>query len=505
MRAEEREEESRREGGERESEREREREGRGEGRSKEGKREIEYRASLCQRIFTPFGSHPSSRRDFQRKIPVRICLRWGRAARRGFEIMLRKRSRTAQKDQSRSDLMPDSTPDSSFYSYAPAPKSKNTAFFRVPGLFVGFGSKVLSDSESARSPTSPLDFKGFSNPINPLGSPRVVVQSGGPQKSWDCSRVGLSILDSLTDDSKPCGRVLGVSESPNILFGSQMKINVVSNGKKKNNNLQNFFNPSSPSPPNPKSSPGRQQYAMSPHSEIKSRNPQYSGSSEMMVVDSTEIHAEQPQLLERSRSCSSGSFQSPSTLTRLVYCNPKSNSDNFCSDSKMTTQFDCPRPVKGGSNFDSFSGVPSSLPVSVGCGRTVMMGSLSASEIELSEDYTRVISHGPNPKTTHIFGDCILESHASELSVDDDNKDGWGIGSPCLADDPSFPSDDFLSYCFSCKKKLEGKDIFMYRGEKAFCSCSCRLQEILDEEEREEKSDLETTGIEEETFPAQDI
>ncbi|XP_068649336.1 FCS-Like Zinc finger 8-like [Aristolochia californica] len=387
--------------------------------------------------------------------------------------MLRKRSRAVHKDQSRSDLMPDSTPDSSFSSNASTPKNKNTAFFRVPGLFVAFGSKVLSDSDSARSPTSPLDFKGFSNPINPLGSLRVA--PNGPQKSWDCNRVGLSILDSLSDETKSCGRVFGVSESRNILFGSQMKINFSSNG----NNLQNSLNISA----SPKSS-SPEHYAMSPRSEIKSELP-WSDSSEMMV-DSTEIHVE-PQILERSRSCSSGSFQSPSTLTRLVYCNPKSNSDNFCSETKMT-QLDCPRFAIGGSNFDTFSRIPSSLPVSVGRSRTVIMGALSASEIELSEDYTRVISHGPNPKTTHIFGDCILESHASELS--DHNKEGWGIGSPCSANEPSFPADDFLSYCFSCNKKLEeGKDIFMYRGEKAFCSCSCRMQEILDEEERE-KSDV---------------
>ncbi|KOM43809.1 hypothetical protein LR48_Vigan05g141400 [Vigna angularis] len=32
----------------------------------------------------------------------------------------------------------------------------------------------------------------------------------------------------------------------------------------------------------------------------------------------------------------------------------------------------------------------------------IFMGCLSASEMELSEDYTPVISHGPNPRTTHI-------------------------------------------------------------------------------------------------------
>jgi len=45
----------------------------------------------------------------------------------------------------------------------------------------------------------------------------------------------------------------------------------------------------------------------------------------------------------------------------------------------------------------------------------VFVGCLSASEMELSEDYTRVISRGPNPRTTHIFDNCIIESSCFEL------------------------------------------------------------------------------------------
>ncbi|KAG6505711.1 hypothetical protein ZIOFF_038076 [Zingiber officinale] len=40
----------------------------------------------------------------------------------------------------------------------------------------------------------------------------------------------------------------------------------------------------------------------------------------------------------------------------------------------------------------------------------VFARSISMSEMELSEDYTSVISHGPNPRTTHIFDNCIVES-----------------------------------------------------------------------------------------------
>ncbi|CAL0316147.1 unnamed protein product [Lupinus luteus] len=86
---------------------------------------------------------------------------------------------------------------------------------------------------------------------------------------------------------------------------------------------------------------------------------------------------------------------------------------------------------------------------------------VSLSEMELSEEYTCIISHGPNPRTTHIFDNCILESYCS------------------LPNKPHSTLVNFLSFCYTCKKHLEQtKDIFIYRGEKAFCSRECRYQEI---------------------------
>lgn len=57
--------------------------------------------------------------------------------------------------------------------------------------------------------------------------------------------------------------------------------------------------------------------------------------------------------------------------------------------------------------------------------------SLSAREMALSEDYTCIISHGPNPKTTHIFGDCILDCDPNELGAKDETEKPEG-------DDDSF-------------------------------------------------------------------
>ncbi|KAL4386792.1 hypothetical protein GQ457_09G023870 [Hibiscus cannabinus] len=43
----------------------------------------------------------------------------------------------------------------------------------------------------------------------------------------------------------------------------------------------------------------------------------------------------------------------------------------------------------------------------------------------------------------------------------------------------------FLQHCFLCKQKLlPGKDIYMYKGDRGFCSVECRCRQIfMDEEE----------------------
>ncbi|WVZ12160.1 hypothetical protein V8G54_016690 [Vigna mungo] len=64
---------------------------------------------------------------------------------------------------------------------------------------------------------------------------------------------------------------------------------------------------------------------------------------------------------------------------------------------------------------------------------------------------------------------------------------------PALPPSP-FQSPTFLDQCFLCGKKLSpGKDIYMYKGDRAFCSVECRCKQIFwDEEEavKEEKCSL---------------
>ncbi|KAH7846566.1 hypothetical protein Vadar_015582 [Vaccinium darrowii] len=48
----------------------------------------------------------------------------------------------------------------------------------------------------------------------------------------------------------------------------------------------------------------------------------------------------------------------------------------------------------------------------------------------------------------------------------------------------------FLRSCFLCKRRLvPGRDIYMYKGESAFCSLECR-QHQMNQDERNEKRSL---------------
>lgn len=90
----------------------------------------------------------------------------------------------------------------------------------------------------------------------------------------------------------------------------------------------------------------------------------------------------------------------------------------------------------------------------------VFNGCLSASEMELSEDYTCVISYGPNPRTTHIFDDCIVETCCGIVEFSDSRAETTRF----LDEGSNYSSDNFLSFCYACKKNLgHGRDIYMYR------------------------------------------
>lgn len=62
-----------------------------------------------------------------------------------------------------------------------------------------------------------------------------------------------------------------------------------------------------------------------------------------------------------------------------------------------------------------------------------------------------------------------------------------GGGGPSSSARRPFRVAEFLSCCDMCRRPLDGKDIFMYRGDRAFCSMECRYHAIVSDECREDK------------------
>ncbi|XP_009362022.2 FCS-Like Zinc finger 14 [Pyrus x bretschneideri] len=107
---------------------------------------------------------------------------------------------------------------------------------------------------------------------------------------------------------------------------------------------------------------------------------------------------------------------------------------------------------------------------------------------ELSESYTCVISHfGNNLTSKRVYFDDKLS-----WVVDDPNA-GMVVAPGVFSTSPlsvgevgrEFWASDFLSCCYLCKKLLHGLDIFMYRGEKAFCSAECRDKHMRSDDHKD--------------------
>ncbi|XP_027354528.1 FCS-Like Zinc finger 10-like [Abrus precatorius] len=391
--------------------------------------------------------------------------------------MLRKRNRSVQKDQHHMNHPTISDANLEYYSQSHHALGRNIikghSIFNVPCLFVGLGPKGL-DSDAVRSPTSPLDARGLSNLGNPVRKPRSSPNEGH-QRSWDCCKVGLSIVESLEDCSRFCGKILQSPESKKISLSSQMMI--------KTTNCQTYNRDSLEAS---KSLP--KDFCKVPYTQNGSVI--HKGEPESTVLFEIGETCQDHELFGRTRSCSLDSCSPLKTLSGLTKSD--SDIDNFALKDMNILVSSPPHFIGGSQNSNTFP--PSKLnsnTLSI-CSSNEFLKSLSASDIEHSEDYTCVISHGPNPKTTHIFGDCILETHSNAFKnhFKNEEKEVNPGGDRLESPNPNpYPSSDFLSFCHHCNRKLEdGKDIYIYGGEKAFCSLTCRAMEIMIDEELEEST-----------------
>ncbi|TKY48143.1 hypothetical protein E2542_SST25557 [Spatholobus suberectus] len=345
------------------------------------------------------------------------------------------------------------------------------SIFHTSGSRVG--AKGLPDSESVWSPTSPLDCRLFSNLSNPFSvrSSRPSFPTGH-KKQFDGSKVGLGIISSLVNETKLNNDILGKFQRKSILFGPQVKTDIL----KFSNNNHEYLAPYLKSNSLPKN------YVISLPSKAKS--PKY----EVENFDDVSGKKDgnwKSEAFKSTMTSLPGSFRPSSSI------NSNQNSNlGICelSVENTSTLMSLPPVASRGSQVDNSLKIKSnSLPISIdfskGC-----IGSFSASEIELSEDYTCIISHGPNPKRTHIFGDCILECHNNDFTEFSKEEPAFGTSQVPKFSEGSvpYPSDNVLSFCYSCNKKLvKEEDIYICRGEKAFCSFNCRSEEFLVEEELE--------------------
>ncbi|XP_058729760.1 FCS-Like Zinc finger 14-like [Vicia villosa] len=96
------------------------------------------------------------------------------------------------------------------------------------------------------------------------------------------------------------------------------------------------------------------------------------------------------------------------------------------------------------------------------------------------EEFTYVTCHVPNKTFTKVYYDG--EVRKQQGCNNNNNVVGVVRSSE---PEPLFPTSNFLNSCHLCGKNLHGKDIYMYRGEKGFCSTECRSSQIMMDERKE--------------------
>ncbi|KAK4765386.1 hypothetical protein SAY86_026476 [Trapa natans] len=351
--------------------------------------------------------------------------------------------------------MADSSPDSYFISDIFGLRHIGSSFPSIPSLFVGSSLKGPSDSDSLRSPTSPLDFKFFSNLSSSLNlkSPR----SSGSQKKWDSSEVGLGGIVNLIASEVESTDETPILQHKHIIFGCQVK------------NISAFDQNCRASRLHPvKSNSLPINYTVLPERKIGSPEP---------ILSSEDA-----------------SFRNEVPLKNLEFCRSRSlGTEKSCSSTVE-------KPNLGGLRSEdlhagTISGRPldikgTSLPIPVGSS-TEHLASISAGEIESSEDYTCIISYGPNSKTTHIFCDCILDCYTSNNTSCMTRKECEAGMTRSVESNEQVDthSSEALLFCASCKRELTATDeVHTDRCVKAFCSDECQAKNMDQSDEYSENS-----------------
>ena len=104
-----------------------------------------------------------------------------------------------------------------------------------------------------------------------------------------------------------------------------------------------------------------------------------------------------------------------------------------------------------------------SKAIVVNPGKNCNRGRYEDIEMENLEDYTYVTSHGPGKSSTKVYYDRGDEQRRSSTRHDTNGFGAVKENPAARFVDVAYPTSDFLSSCHLCRKKLHGKDIYMYR------------------------------------------
>ncbi|KZV47129.1 hypothetical protein F511_30947 [Dorcoceras hygrometricum] len=149
-------------------------------------------------------------------------------------------------------------------------------------------------------------------------------------------------------------------------------------------------------------------------------------------------------------------------------------------------------------NMSRSNPIPVKNPLRVG-------GYLEEFDMESSEEYTVVTSHGPDTHCTKVYYSGIEHGRKGHerapFRIQSSKASVFHISPPRFWDVAGAPATDFLSSCNLCKKQLHGKDIYMYRGDKAFCSSECRYSQIVKDEGTEKCRSESSRSVEVSSSP----
>ncbi|XP_021291580.1 uncharacterized protein LOC110422118 [Herrania umbratica] len=107
-------------------------------------------------------------------------------------------------------------------------------------------------------------------------------------------------------------------------------------------------------------------------------------------------------------------------------------------------------------------------------------------------------------------GSIIISKKTMLINRNNSSSGGKACSSSCVLlsartnSQSNYPVPAFLEQCYLCKQKLlPGKDIYMYKGDRAFCSVECRCRQIfMDEEETLKKENCSLAAMKPSTSSA---